>query len=124
MSSKNRKHVHKYRQVEISGDKVWACGLPECHHYMPHHMRNLIPGKASICWECGESFVLDARALALDMPVCINCIAPTSDEVNKKLDGLDLVLSTKCIECKELNQVIGSNYCEHCIVFHGSSVME
>lgn len=89
MSSKNRKHVHKYRKVEISGDMIWACGAPECQHHMPHHMRNLIPGKKSICWSCGNEMILDERAMKLDMPICVECALGEANEV------VDEVLSHK-----------------------------
>jgi hypothetical protein len=68
-----KKHTHKYHKVDAAGTTVWACALPECTHYMPDHLKHLVPGKNSLCWNCGESFPLDDRAIKLDKPVCINC---------------------------------------------------
>jgi DNA-directed RNA polymerase subunit RPC12/RpoP len=40
---------------------------------MPQHIENLVIGRASICWGCGDKFVLDEIAMKDDMPQCMNC---------------------------------------------------
>lgn len=55
----NRKHVHKYRLVEFGiNDKVWACGLPDCSHYLPRHLAKMIEGRASECWDCESHTIM------------------------------------------------------------------
>ena len=68
-----KRHVHKYHRVTLSFGLVWACGLPDCNHYMPQHMNQLVEGKNSLCWQCNIMFVLDANAMKEDRPRCFNC---------------------------------------------------
>lgn len=49
-----RRHTHKYYLgLRVGADIVWACGIEGCQHYMPHHMRDNVNHKTSICWKCG-----------------------------------------------------------------------
>jgi hypothetical protein len=69
-----KKHVHKYFRTEVNNQKVWACALSDCTHFMPKHLENLMHvGRKSICWDCGEHFVLGPLALNMDQPKCNNC---------------------------------------------------
>jgi Zn finger protein HypA/HybF involved in hydrogenase expression len=68
-----KKHVHKYHKVDIAYDRLWACALPTCTHYMPKHLETMLPGKGSICWKCDEPFILDAVNMQDDKPVCPDC---------------------------------------------------
>ena len=71
-----KKHTHKYYKTVINGStSVWACALSNCSHYMPPHMKELIPGKLTLCWgsECEESTIMDARTMKMDKPLCKNC---------------------------------------------------
>jgi hypothetical protein len=74
MSTKAIRHTHKYHRVSMGTVKVWACALDKCNHYMPKHMENMVPGKATICWRCGEETQLDpALNMNMERPVCIDC---------------------------------------------------
>lgn len=53
--------------------KLWSCALPDCYHYMPAHMSAMVVGKASLCMECNEQFVLDPMNMRDDNPRCDNC---------------------------------------------------
>lgn len=67
---------HKYYKMSMQGDKVWACAgcaRANCTHYMPKHLEQLVIDRPSICWSCGETFVLDALAMTRDKPVCMDC---------------------------------------------------
>lgn len=80
-----KKHIHKYYKGIISGTTpVWACGYPDCSHYMPEHMEKLIPGKATKCWgsDCDENTIMDARTMKLDKPLCTDC-DPNYFELNE-----------------------------------------
>jgi hypothetical protein len=73
MSVKGKRHIHKYYRADVLGEKIWACALPLCSHHMPPHYNNLIPGKASLCWECGEAMILDSDNMKMDKPTCVDC---------------------------------------------------
>lgn len=73
MSTKAKRHTHKYHKVEVSGSKVWACALPDCNHYMPKHMENMVVGKKTYCWGCGEETILSPDNMKMDLPLCYEC---------------------------------------------------
>jgi len=72
----SKKHVHKYHKVKMNSTDIWACALPDCNHHMPPHYIDTLPGKASLCWKCGERFILDSDNMKLDRPICFNCAHP------------------------------------------------
>ena len=67
------KHIHKYHKVKVNGVTVWACALPECNHHMPKHYEEMIPGKASICWDCANDMVMDETSLTEIQSICVSC---------------------------------------------------
>lgn len=69
----SKKHIHKYHKVEVNFVEVWACALPTCNHHMPKHYENMMPGKATICWDCGEATLLDPVNMKLTKPTCSDC---------------------------------------------------
>jgi hypothetical protein len=73
MSTKSKRHIHKYHRVIIAGTSVWACALGDCNHYMPKHMESIVPGKNSYCWECDSQMILDSINMSEDRPRCTNC---------------------------------------------------
>lgn len=76
MSTKAKRHTHKYHKVDLLGTKIWACALPDCNHHMPNHYSKLVEGKASLCWNCGEEMILDPTNMTQDRPICMNCANP------------------------------------------------
>lgn len=84
--SKARRHVHKYRHVSLSYGRVWACGFPDCSHYMPAHLDEMMPGKYSICWSCGERFIFDEDNMKNDFPVCNDCSGAESEKLAKLIE--------------------------------------
>lgn len=81
-STKAKRHTHKYHKIEINGEKVWKCGFGNCNHYMPKHQENLVIGKDSFCWGCGEEITLGPENMGMDLPECYDCIVGV-----KKVDG-------------------------------------
>lgn len=75
-----KKHVHKYRKAVLYGTPTWCCSLPDCNHYMPPAMSEMVEGKNSICWGCGKTFVLDTEAMLEDRPRCYWCRHPELSE--------------------------------------------
>jgi hypothetical protein len=74
-----KKQLHKYHRIVVAGNKVWACALSDCTHYMPKHMEDMVLGKKSMCWQCDKVFILDNDAMQEDKPRCIECRLGKSD---------------------------------------------
>jgi len=68
-----KKHTHKYNKIEIAGQKVWSCALDDCSHYMPYYLRQIMPGKGSLCWNCGNKFILTEPLMERERPICMQC---------------------------------------------------
>jgi hypothetical protein len=69
------KHVHRYQRRNIAKSQgktylVYYCSLPDCNHYL---VPELVVGKKSICWKCGEAFILTADLARLAKPHCKKC---------------------------------------------------
>lgn len=78
------KHVHKYKKVKLGKGKdyvVYACALPDCTHYLPS---DLIVGKQSLCWRCGDKFIINERNRNLKKPHCRNCTASKTGKIKKE----------------------------------------
>lgn len=88
-------HIHKYyrttltpergRHGKIKGKKIWRCGLPSCTHYV--FDKHLVVGRQSICWACGEPFILTNPALRRAKPTC-GCKLKENKDVLNVLDVL------------------------------------
>lgn len=91
----SKRHIHKYHKVRVNGIEVWACALPDCNHHMPKHYEDMIPGKSSICWSCGEQMILDSDNMRLEKPSCFSCLHPefsSEDGVFNKVDIMDQLI--------------------------------
>jgi len=86
MSTKAKRHTHKYHKLKLSDNTVWACALPNCNHYMPAHLTPMVPGKASICWKCSSDMILDEMNMRDDKPVCSDCNTTQSSIIAKLLE--------------------------------------
>ena len=69
----SKKHIHRYHKVDTGAGELWACSMPDCTHFMPAHYTALLPGRASICWECGEIFILTKENMKRNQPKCPEC---------------------------------------------------
>lgn len=94
-------HIHKYYRVILkkrskgnvpTGEDyvVYKCGLSGCGHYIA---RKLAVNRESICWECGEKFTLNLKALRLKKPRCPNCTNKNKEKANVN-PTLDSVIGT------------------------------
>src|SRR5882762_4608159 len=73
-----QKHIHKLkRHTHKSGTSVYFCTLPDCSYKVNPA---LALGKRSICWRCGESFILAEYSLRLAKPHCENCHKPKKEK--------------------------------------------
>jgi len=65
------KHVHKFKRVTYrSGNQVFFCALPDCNKKFAVA---LTLGKRSVCWRCGETFLMSEYSLRLAKPHCEAC---------------------------------------------------
>lgn len=72
--AKGKNHIHKYHRVQMAGQLVWACALPNCSHHTPKHYEANVPGKFTICWKCGEQAIMGSAQLKMDQPICELCL--------------------------------------------------
>lgn len=85
MANKAKRHVHRYRKIKLSYTLAWACALPDCTHRIPVADEESILGKFSICWQCGEQFILNNNSLLEDNPRCSKCKLGLENEENTPL---------------------------------------
>lgn len=74
MAVKAKRHTHKYHLVTTGMGKLWACALPDCNHYMPPYMQELLEGKGTICWKCNEMTTLNPVNMKTNKPLCTECM--------------------------------------------------
>lgn len=58
---------------------------------MPKHYEEMVPGKLSICWGCGESMTLDPDNMRLNQPICFECAHPEFSSENEVIGKMDIV---------------------------------
>ncbi len=67
-------HTHKFKRlVYKSGNAIFFCCLPDCSTKINPA---LALGKRSICWRCGQEFILNEYSLRLARPHCSQCHKP------------------------------------------------
>ena len=73
------KHICKFRRLRYkSGNEIFFCALPDC----PKKMNPaLLLGKRSLCWRCGNEFIMNEYSLRLAKPHCSNCHKPKIDRI-------------------------------------------
>jgi ribosomal protein S27AE len=72
-------HVHKLKRLKYkSGNTIFFCSLPDCTFKTNIA---LALGKRSLCWRCGESFLMTEYSLRLSKPHCDNCHKPKFDKI-------------------------------------------
>lgn len=86
MSTKAKRHIHKYHHISMNGSKIWACALPDCNHYMPLHLNEMVPGKGSFCWNCNDSIILGPDNMDLDKPLCNDCRLMSDGKLKELLE--------------------------------------
>lgn len=64
-------HVHKFKRLKYkTGGQIFFCTQPDCSVKLNPA---LALGKRTICWRCGEPFLMNEYALRLVKPHCENC---------------------------------------------------
>ena len=76
-TAKEPKHVHKYKRLTYkTGSSIFFCTLPDCTNKIK---TPLALGKSSLCWRCGEVFIINEYSIRLAKPHCENCHKSKSD---------------------------------------------
>lgn len=92
-------HIHKYERGFLDKEKkekIFQCRLENCSHWL---RSMFILNKKSICWKCGNEFLIDKYSSQMRRPKCgcgtkrevIGKIANVSEDMNdllKKLAGV------------------------------------
>ncbi len=74
---KQEKHIHKLKRLRYkSGNEIFFCVLPDCNKKFNIA---LALGKRSLCWRCGEEFIMSDYSLRLTKPHCENCHKPKKE---------------------------------------------
>jgi len=77
-------HVHKFKRITYkSGNQIFFCALPDCNKRIS---TSLALGKRSLCWRCGESFIMNEYSCRLAKPHCENCHKPK--KIEEKIDEI------------------------------------
>jgi len=64
-------HICKLkRHTYETGSKIFFCALPKCTKKLKI---GLALGKESICWRCGEPFIMNEYSIRLAKPHCEDC---------------------------------------------------
>ncbi len=90
-STQTTKHIHKFRRHKYkSGNITLFCALPDCSIKLNPA---LALGKRSLCWRCGEDFILTEYSIRLAKPHCEKCHKPkhTSTEVAENIAVLEMI---------------------------------
>jgi ribosomal protein S27AE len=88
-------HIHKLKRLKYkSGNTIFFCSLPDCTFKTNIA---LALGKRSLCWRCGESFIMSEYALRLAKPHCDQCHKPKSGVSEEDVRPTILVDSTEPI---------------------------
>lgn len=79
------KHTHKYKRLRYkSGNEIFFCALPDCNQKINPA---LALGKRSLCWRCGEPFIMNEYSLRLAKPHCDACHQPKKEKIELNSDG-------------------------------------
>lgn len=62
----SKDHIHTYRRVKTQPNR-YMCADPTCSH---SQIKEMLNGKESLCWACGNKFVLDSQHLKRAKPHC------------------------------------------------------
>jgi hypothetical protein len=79
MAAAKKHKRHKYYYV----DGVWACGLPDCTHFMPHNVEKLVNNRGSYCWSCNAEMTLNPSNMKENKPRCDSCTLGITEEAEE-----------------------------------------
>lgn len=81
MTKPDKNHIHKFKKLRYkSGNETFFCTLPDCNVKLNPA---LALGKRSLCWRCGEPFILNEYSLRLMKPHCDACHKPKNTKTEE-----------------------------------------
>lgn len=91
--TEKQKHIHKLKRLKYkSGNTIFFCALPDCSFKINPA---LALGKRSVCWRCGNEFIMSEYSLRLAKPHCDACHKP---KFNTTTDDIHIALGPEDIE--------------------------
>ncbi len=103
-------HIHKLKRLKYkSGNSIFFCALPDCNFKTN---TSLALGKRSICWRCGESFIINEYSLRLAKPHCESCHKPKVDKIEGETTLPNGVVISQQSLIERLQQTIQSKQTE------------
>ena len=103
MATKTEQHIHKFKRIVYkSGNAVFFCATSDCNKRLNI---SLALGKRSLCWRCGESFIMTEYSLRLAKPHCEKCHKSKNDNIKDvKTDIIKITSSTELTLAERLQQ--------------------
>lgn len=107
-------HTHKFKRLKYkTGNVTFFCALPDCNVKINP---SLALGKRSLCWRCGEPFILTEYSLRLAKPHCESCHKPKNPELhgnaafrNPELSDTTITLSNQSLAERLQQTLSGMN---------------
>ena len=85
-----KKHIHKYKRVNLGRDKkyhVLRCTLPHCTHYID---KELALNREALCAICEEKMIITRAALRNVRVHCLKCTrSKKRNEVERILELIE-----------------------------------
>jgi hypothetical protein len=93
-------HVHKLKRLRYkSGNEIFFCALPDCSFKTN---TSLVLGKRSICWRCGNEFIMNEYSLRLAKPHCDDCHKPKREYAEVDITKLPSFPENRAIKQGEI----------------------
>lgn len=73
-------HVHQYYLTRMGQKKTWKvykCAMAGCPHFLPDY--KMAYGRQSVCWECGDIFIITRIHRGVVRPKCCKGGRPKAD---------------------------------------------
>lgn len=101
------RHTHRYLRTFPNVNRkeaIWACTIDGCSHYIPYNTTVL--GRYSLCWNCGEKFMITGDNLSQDQPICPDCTNPVDkNALNEQIRALETQLQDPNIDETQRQQI-------------------
>jgi hypothetical protein len=78
----SKDHVHTYERIPSEKTTRYKCADPDCSHVI---MKTQLKGKRSLCWGCGNAFILTSEHLKRARPHC-GCFNDKPDNEGREVE--------------------------------------
>lgn len=75
--------IHKYywSQFKVSKTVIYRCGVEGCTHFI---YEPLVVNRLSLCWRCGDAFVITVKSLRSKKLHCESCTRGKHNKIKEK----------------------------------------